>query len=469
MTFAWGPPCYKTGVRRSLLSLAILAGPAHADNSSVHATVAGDVAGTDNVFAAADNRQPDVFMQIRPGVLFAYDAPRMIQELNAELEFLEYVNHSNDPSLSGRAGWRGFFTPGPRSEALLSGNVGTGRLNALTTRTGADQTGITVTPAGSNSFRSADANEYLSWVSSKDTRASETSFVRWLATTDNMSPATTTESFELGGTLGFERSFRSDTFSLDPGGSYLRLNRNAAPGVMPGSYFTRQLNPRASVTWRHDIDRQWSTNVDGGAVYVNPISGDATVSKVFPTFGGLVAYTEAWGRATLTARRSVAPNLFLAQNTVDDVIISQLALPLPWLDENPHLRSPKVVALGSFGLERTQLIDPTSSALIGQFDVARLDGGLAYTPYPGQTYGIRYEFVYQHGDSATMMPTASYTRNTLYFTFSIRYPDRVAAQVPHSTHSVRSDRKDLAPVGAEPVIPDPSEPQEGGDPNGDAR
>ena len=58
-----------------------LGAPAYADHSSAHFTASGDVATTDNVFAAADNRQGDLFFQVRPGVLFAYDAPRMIHEL----------------------------------------------------------------------------------------------------------------------------------------------------------------------------------------------------------------------------------------------------------------------------------------------------------------------------------------------------------------------------------------------------
>jgi len=61
-----------------------------------------------------------------------------------------------------------------------------------------------------------------------------------------------------------------------------------------------------------------------------------------------------------------------------------------------------------------------------------------------------------------MVPIApSFFSDTLFFTFALRYPDRVVATVPRQTDSVRADRKDLAPVGAEPVVPDPTEPSEG--------
>jgi hypothetical protein len=59
------------------------------------------------------------------------------------------------------------------------------------------------------------------------------------------------------------------------------------------------------------------------------------------------------------------------------------------------------------------------------------------------------------------MVTPSYHRDTLFFTFSLRWPSDVAVQVPRRTQSVRSDRKDLAPIGAEPVVPDAADPDAG--------
>ena len=68
------------------------------------------------------------------------------------------------------------------------------------------------------------------------------------------------------------------------------------------------------------------------------------------------------------------------------------------------------------------------------------------------------------GDAAALAFVPGFFRNTLFFTFSLRYPDRVAGEVPQRrANSVRADRKDLSPVGAEPVIPDAAEPQEGED------
>jgi hypothetical protein len=172
----------------------------------------------------------------------------------------------------------------------------------------------------------------------------------------------------------------------------------------------------------------------------------------FGVFGGQMAYVEPWGRATLSARRNVEPNLFLAQNTVNDEANLQLALPLGWLGGS--MRSPKVAALGSIGLAHTQLIDAERGSLEGNFRVAHLDASLGWTPRPGQTYGVRYELVYQTGDSAAVMDIPGFVRNTLYVTFSLRYPERVAGEVPKKLKGMRSDRKDMLPVGGEDVIPD---------------
>src|SRR5881398_2182898 len=115
-------------MRTFLIGCLAIAAPAYADHSSAHMTASGDVATTDNVFAQSDNRQGDLFFQVRPGVLFAYDAPRMIHELDAEVELLEYLAHSDSPSVTLHGGWKGFFIPGPRSDLLLSANASSGKI-----------------------------------------------------------------------------------------------------------------------------------------------------------------------------------------------------------------------------------------------------------------------------------------------------------------------------------------------------
>ncbi len=442
----------------------MLAAPAHADDASIHATATGTVATTDNVFATPTQRDGDIYMQLRPGVLFAYDAPRMIHELTVEAEVLEYVFHSDTPSLSGRVGWQALFLPGPRSDALVSVNGSTGVLNAITSRTSSDQASIGVVPTGAISMDSADASEQVGYQAGKHVRTTENVFARYLLTDDNM--GTTVHSGDIGTNLSLERTWIRDTLALIVGGDVLRLERRAPPnlvGPLVGSVLIQQANPRAAVQWRHDFDRRWSMTADLGATLVNPYGTDpynpttAPLQRTLqPTATALVAYTEVWGRASLSVHRVVAPNLLIAENTVDTAGIAQVALPLPWLG-NDSLAQPKLVGLGTFGVERTELLDATSSQLVGAFDVVRLDATVAWTPRPGQTWGVRYELIVQHGDTTAAMLVPSFYRNTLLVTFQLRYPERLRTRIPRSGDSVRSDRRDLGPLGGEPVVVDPAE------------
>ena len=471
--------CYKNPVHRCLAVIPIgvlaVAAPARAGDSSWTGTATGDVAATDNTFGT-DRAQAegDLFTQVRPGVLYAYSSPRAIQDLAAQLEVLEYAIHSDNPSVTVMGSWQGFFLPGPRSDFSVSVDGGTGQLNAITARTSPDQTTVGVTPSGAKpiDIRDGNASESFSWMSTKESRLIEGGFAHY-TWTDDPNIMATTSSAEVGASLGFERDFRKDSLSLEAGASLLRLEYLAPVGSMPPSRLDRQLNPRAMLTWRHDFDEHWSFDANAGAVYVNPIWHDphhvadtTEAAGVFPVFGGILAYTQLWGRATVTAQRTVAPNLLIAQNTVDDSVLAQLAMPLPWLDDNVHLRNPKLVGLASLGAERTQLLDPVTSSLEGEFWAGRLDAGVSYTPRPGQTWGLRYELVLQHASTVANMivPAApSFYRNTVYFTFALQYPDHVVPHVPRRSDSVRADRQDLSPVGSEPVVPDPTEPGDGGD------
>ncbi|MBA3398280.1 MAG: hypothetical protein H0T89_36980 [Deltaproteobacteria bacterium] len=470
-----------------LASLAIgplIASPAAAQSTSWNAIVSGEAAITDNVFAAplGGNRTPDMFFQLRPGFLFARNAPRMIHELTAEAEIVYYLLNSNVPSISGRGGWRGFFRTGPRSEVITSLGAGSGIVTSAASRLTADETMINVLPVGAVTFLQADANQFLSYVATREIRLSQTLFARWNKSDDNADEnivpegqdplmATTVESAEAGAAFGIDRSFRRQAVSLEVGASVQRLERIAPPGAAMGSRLDRQVNPRARAQWRYDIDRRLSTSVDGGLVYVVPFGKDPynpdenRKPGLFPIVGAQFSLTEVWGRATATVRRDVTPNLFLAQNTVNDTASVAVAMPLPWLDDSRR-RSPKLVGVGSFGIQRTQLVESETSETASSIGAARIDAAVIYTPRSGVSYGLRYELQYQTGDDRAVMAVQGFFRNTIYATFSVRYPDRVAGAVPkrRAGNATRADRKDLGAVGAEPVVPDLTEgDDEGGD------
>src|SRR5690606_39214732 len=127
-----------------------------------------------------------------------------------------------------------------------------------------------------------------------------------------------------------------------------------------------QLNPRGVFVWQYDISKHWSSNLDVGLVYVNPIEelfgrdlrdpynpDEPRRAAPFPIFGGVLAYTEVWGRAMVNARRAMTSNLFIAQNTISDSVRLTFAMPLKFLDKDSSRRRPKVVGVGTAGVDRS--------------------------------------------------------------------------------------------------------------------
>ncbi len=432
---------------------------AYADNLDFHATAAGSVATTDNVNGSATNPRGSVFSDVRPGMLFTYNAPRAIQELTTEVDMFYYFGNAK-PNVTFRADWKAFLMTGPRSEMSVGATGSKGQINALSASTYANENPLLVQPEGRVESNNVSASENASWIATTFTRLSQRAFTRYTTTEDtNPDIAVTTKSFEAGAAFGIDHRLRRDNFSLELGGSYVYLEKKDPFLRQMGDRLDKQLNPRAVALWQHDFTKQWSSNVNAGVVYVNPIynlTGD-TEAAPFPIFGLTAAYTDVWGRAQLTARRQVTPNLFIAQNTISDGVNVTFAMPLAFLDKDSRKRAPKVVGIGTVGVDRTQLIDPTNAELAGRFNLARLDLAVGWQPRTGQTLGLRYEFTYQNGDTIGDMVVPSFYRNTFYFTYSLRWPEDVRVRVPRRNNSVRADQSDLAPIGSEPVVIDPAQ------------
>jgi hypothetical protein len=437
----------------------LISGTASADNADFHATAAGSVATTDNVNGSSTDPEGALFTDVRPGMLFTYNAPRMIHELTTEVDLLYYFGRTQ-PNVTFRGDWKAFFLTGPRSELSVGATGSVGQLNALQASTISNENPLLVQPEGKVNTRNAAATENGSWISSEFTRLSQRAFTRY-TTTDDSDPMVDvhTESFESGAALGFDYRTRFNNFSFEAGGSYVYLRKDDPLMVQMGSRLDKQVNPRVVGIWQRDWSKAWSTQADAGVVYVHPIfnlTGD-TKDAPFPIFGLTAAYTDVWGRAQFVARRQVTPNLFIAQNTVSESITSTFAMPLNFLSRDERRRAPKVVGIGTVGVDRTQLINPSDANLEGQFFVGRVDGTVAWQPRPGQTLGLRAELTYQQGDTIADQIVPSYHRFTFYFTFALRWPEDVQVRVPRRTNGVRADKSDLAPIGAEPVVIDPTE------------
>jgi len=443
------------------------AAPAAADRASYHATGSGDVGVTDNVFQEQRGSQDvDLFFQIRPGFLLSYGLPRIIQDLAVEAEVTQYARHSEEASIAGRGSYNALFITGPRSEISISMNAGTGVLSAITARTPPDQAVVELRPLGNIRYRDASVTEYGSYIATRELRLSQRLFARVSENEDNaeeIDPTTMNthvQSAEAGGAFSLSRQWRTSSVSLEAGASVLRLERIAPPSSRQPSRLDRQVNPRGRAVYRRDFDRKFSGSIDGGFVYVIPYGTDPynptdtdRQRGLFPVAGVQFTYTDAWGLATAGLRRDVTPNLLIGQNTVNEGGLVAAALPLPWLDDNPR-REPRLVGLGSIAVMRTRLVDPMTSDLQSSFGIGRVDIGVQYNARPWLAYTVRYELMIQTGDRDAAMPINGFVRNTLFFSFRLRYPEDIAAPVPKQRdQALRADGADQL-QGGEPVIID---------------
>jgi hypothetical protein len=450
-----------------LLLSVMTVGTATADRGSVHVTASGDLAFTDNVFSEQSGDQnSDLFIQLRPGILLSYGMPRMINDLNIQAEVTGYAINGNDAAITGRGAWRGLFFPSPRSEIVVQASGGSSLLNVLSVLSSPDQAPLGVQPTGAVVALTADAGESFSYQVSRELRLSQNLFARTSHTDDNRIDPTITDSREAGLELGGERAFGRSSIALEVGASVVRFEREAPIDALMGSSLDRQFNPRVRARYRRDWNRKLSLGADVGVVNVRPYGTDPynpdemeRKDGYFPIAGVNASYSDEWGVANASARRDITPNLFIAQNTVNDALSAAAAFPIAY--NGGTRRVPKLVVIGALSLQRQQLVDPVSSDTTSSFGLAQFSVGFSYAFRPGLSYGVRYELMLQDGDSTIAMPAQSFMRNTIFATFSIRYPEDVAFHVPRRRKN-GTVGKDSSPIGAEPVIPDLTDLDEGG-------
>lgn len=449
--------------------LGLAAAPAAADRGSIHVTATGDLAFTDNVFSEQRGDQnSDLFIQLRPGVLMSYGMPRMINDLSIEGEVTGYAVHGDDAAITGRAAWRALFLPTPRTDVTLGVSAGSSLLNTISVLSAPDQA-PGLQPAGAVTAMTADASEGFSYQLTRELRLTQALFARAGRSDDNLADPTITSSREAGFSVGGERSFESSAFGLELGGSVVRFERRAPAMAIPGSRLDRQTNPRARARYRYDWSRKLALGADVGVVNVRPYGSDPynpddveRDSGLFPIAGLNASYIDEWGVANASIRRDVTPNLFIAQNTVNDGLTAAAAFPISY--NGGTRRVPKLVVVGALALQRTQLVDPITSDTTSSFGLAQFSVGFQYAFRPGLSYGVRYELMLQDGDGGEAMPVQGFMRNTIFATFRVRYPEDVAFHVPRrKRNGLRAGGREVSPIGAEPVIPDLVDGGDGGD------
>lgn len=432
-------------------------GAARADaNYSLHVIGSTQASWTDNIFAVPDDPDPtrpphesDLLLQFRPGVLGTYETPRTIHNLEYDLEANLYLEHDEARSLGHVATWRGFFLTSPRTEVQASSTFTSGTLAALSTRAAPVEGQPQATVSGNGRYWALDAGQGLHFGVTPELRLSQGLQVRRFASTIDGAagaPATDSGGYELGGSLGADRGWKHSAVALAAQTRYVTLEQATGDA--------RSLNNALTLSYRRDFTPRWNAMADGGVVWVASL--DDAPSMVQPTVGVSVSYAPTWGMAGMQVRRTMAPNLYIAENTISDLALVNATLPLPWLTDDPNL--PKLMASGAIGASRSQVIrgDEVTSTI----NVVNADVALTYAPRGDLTLALRAQHLRQlPGETAaTATPAFEYDRTTVVVQATWRFPERLAAEIP-MRDSLRVDRSDNTPVGEEvaPAGPAPGQ------------
>lgn len=409
-------------------ALVVAARPAAAEDYSVHVVTNAQTGWTDNLYSTPypedrppdqpglPAREPDFYTMLTPGVLFTYDAHRHIHELFYELDAAFYVEHPEAWSLAHRAGWRGNFLISPLTDLTTSAVVAGGTLNTFTTTTTAADGTVQPLPSAESRFASFEGRGLLTREINRNWRMLQDSVVRGFSTSagdDDMRFSTT--GAELGAGVSAERSWEVSAVALRAGTTYAALET------------VDQMTASALASWRRDLDDEWSSSIEGGVVTLVPL-GEGQRAVIEPAVGAHLGYYPEWGSAGISARRSVAPNLVLGANAITDAVTVNAALPLPWLRD--RMLQPRLTIGASGGYARTSVLDPDDGTVVTRYDNLLADAAISYRFGDQTLLSARYQYIQQDVDDNAIPNVFAYTRNTVLVTFTMRWPSRVAAEVP---------------------------------------
>jgi hypothetical protein len=432
-------------MRRALmLLLLVVPTPAAADDWSAHILANGRVGWTDNLHSAEDEtssppKEGDIYTTIAPGLLLTLTSPRTVNQFEVGLDTNVYYEHDEGWSYIWHGGWRGFYLTSPLSELQASVLASGGTMNTFSTYTPASMGQTGLIPSQQTSFTSVEASEGYGLQLSRPWRWTQNAFASVFRTESGEMDFVNT-GYRVGLGTGLDRTWQFNALMARTEGSYDVLGEGAS-----------QLTTNGSLAWRRDIGLRWSSSIDAGVVAIIPLE-EGQYTAVQPTIGAQVGYYPTWGTAGLSVRRTVAPNLAIASNTINDAATLNAWLPIPWFAIDPN-GQPRITFEASGGFGFTRILDTTTDDTTSAYRVAMGTVAINYALKPQVSLGLRYQYEHQTVDESTLVvPVSSFTRNTVLFSFSGRWPERTAGDMP-TRSSMRVDRSNVTPVGEEATTP----------------
>lgn len=429
---------------------------ASAQHWSAHVEGVAQAGWTDNIISSPDDDDPttpepeaDIYYQIQPGARFAYESPRTIQQLTYGFSAYLYQEHSEANSYNHNLRYGLFWLTGPRSEMTFHVGGATGQVNTFQLGGDPSMGGVDPVPGGTSTYYQLEAGQMARLQIDPNWRATEELSTRLFTSQAELGMATTeTFGYDIGLSLGGDRSWAEQGIGFTVSSHFISLQQEGE-GVPDEDEDPRdQVNVGLEIGYRRDLSRQWAGRLHAGVTALIPIDQEDASTAFQPTAGATANYfLQRGGTFTFLAERSVAPNLYIAENTVATHFLVNAWYPLRWRAHAPL--DPLFAVGGSAGYQRGHRIDLTDNTLSSAWNVYLADAAVFITPQSVPLrISVRYQFVYQDGVDDGSLPVAfpSYMRNTVMITVGGRYPTRVAAEVP-IREGLRVDGSDLRPLG----------------------
>lgn len=441
----------RAGARRRvavLLGLGLgVAADARANPYSVHVEAAASVAWTDNtanrpeVADVAGETLPEsgFFTQLRPALLFTYEAPRSVHVSAASVDINLFETQEPANTYNGSLVHNSLFALSPVTEAGLGATLGFGRVDPLILQ----QVGQV---QGDTTFVSGALNESVRWQATRDWRFDQ-GFGLSLVRTEQGGGETLASSVSMS--LGADRAWARTSLGLVSNTSYVTIDQSGNDST--------QLITGVSANVRRDLGPVWSLSAAAGMGFIvvteQPEPPNEETFAYTPTGSVTVNYSQPLGTVTAnvsaTVGHAITPNLLLGNVTNTSSATLEAGVPLPWIWRE---REPVVAIAGSLGVAHSR---PSLGGGEPNWNSYFANAVTTWSVDDGLSLALRYQFARTdvYGATGDMMngvvqPPEDFFRHTILIEASGRFPSRQAAQLPDRVPR-RVDRSNETPIGGE--------------------
>jgi hypothetical protein len=394
---------------------------------------------SDNVQMVPDNAPEDdrpnvskaTFTAIAPGLVFAYERPRIAQVLAYTLNLRLYLDNLDSSSYTNAILYQALIPVTPLAEVGVTANASQGQLNAFDPAPATAP--IETNPRGDLTFARAGGTVSYTHQLTRSWKIREGAGASVFEPTDNLEQVRTRYTFE--GSSGVTRQFNLDAVTLTARGSYTVLQRDDVPDeeIVQGA-------PEAR--WVHDLSDYLSTDASAGVAYTAPAER-ASDGIWLPIGSAFLRYTQDRYSGQVGYRRTVATNLLIGETEATHLLEARGTVKIPPRDD--------VSVTGVVGYADGRGLDLEQTRLLGDNQRWLADVSFNYEIEKDLLLlGVRFQHVRQVRDdfdppAAAMMDEILNERtraSQFMVTMSGRWPDRQAVEIEQPDPG-RADGGDL--------------------------